>query len=109
MKTHHKVIGISEEAEASDDKDSIFIDLDIITAPLELRSFRPGDRIRPLGMKGSKKLKDYFIDKKVPRYMRGEIPLVISGDDVLWVAGYRKCGAAHANSKSIRVLKLTKV
>jgi tRNA(Ile)-lysidine synthase len=60
-------------------------------------------------MKGSKKLKDFFIDEKVPRHMRGKVPIVISGDDILWLVGYRKCGAAHAGSESSRVIKLTKV
>jgi tRNA(Ile)-lysidine synthase len=99
----------AEEAESPDDGSCIFIDLDRIAAPLEVRNFRAGDRIRPLGMEGSKKLKDFFIDEKVPRHMRGKVPLVISGDDILWLVGYRKCGAAHANSESSRLIKLTKV
>ncbi|MBE9536755.1 MAG: tRNA lysidine(34) synthetase TilS, partial [Proteobacteria bacterium] len=99
----------AEDAEGPDNNSCIFIDLDRITAPLELRTFRAGDRIRPLGMKGTKKLKDFFIDEKVPRHKRGKVPLVISGDDILWVSGYRKCGAAHADSESSRVIKVTKV
>jgi len=98
----------AKEAEGLDGS-AVFIDLDKISSPLEVRNFRAGDRIRPLGMKGSKKLKDFFIDEKVPRHMRGKVALVVSGDDILWLAGYRKCGTAHADSKSRRVIKVTKV
>jgi tRNA(Ile)-lysidine synthase len=65
------------------------IDYSRLTLPLRVRSFRPGDRFVPLGMQGKKKLKDFFIDAKVPRWKRHEIPLVVSGNDICWVAGLR--------------------
>jgi len=57
--------------------------------PLEVRAPRPGDRFHPLGSTGTRKLKDFFIDIKLPRAQRKRCPLVLSGGQVLWVAGHR--------------------
>jgi tRNA(Ile)-lysidine synthase len=56
---------------------------------LEVRAPAPGDRFRPLGSGGSKKLKDFFIDLRLPRAVRKRCPVVLSGGDVVWVAGHR--------------------
>lgn len=55
--------------------------------PLTLRTRQPKDRIHPLGSKGSKKLQDYFVDAKVPRDLRNQIPLVCCGDQILFIRG----------------------
>lgn len=56
---------------------------------LTVRTRRPGDRIRPLGMKGSKTLQDLLVDAKVPAEQRDHLPLVVVDDEVVWVPGYR--------------------
>ena len=57
--------------------------------PLTVRSRRPGDWIRPVGLGGRKKLQDYFVDRKLPRDVRDLIPLVVDRfDRIIWVAGY---------------------
>ena len=43
--------------------------------------------MRPLGLGGSKSLQDVFSDRKVPRSLRRSLPVVVSGDDIAWVAG----------------------
>ncbi len=57
--------------------------------PLTVRTRREGDRFRPLGMKGTRKLKDFLMGVRVPRERRDRVPLVVSGGQILWVAGYR--------------------
>lgn len=57
--------------------------------PLTVRSIRPGDRFRPLGMEGEKKIKDLFVDSKIPAARRREIPLVFKDERLIWVAGVR--------------------
>ncbi|MBJ6727492.1 tRNA lysidine(34) synthetase TilS [Geomesophilobacter sediminis] len=57
--------------------------------PLVVRGFRPGDRFRPLGMQGEQKVKDLFIDRKIPRSERPLVPLLFSGADLVWVGGIR--------------------
>ncbi len=72
-----------------EDKNKAYLDLSKVNLPLRIRSREPGDRFRPLGMKGEKKVKDLFIDEKVPRKERERIPLLIGGGRVLWVVGLR--------------------
>ena len=56
---------------------------------LWLRDWRPGDRIAPLGMAGTRKLHDIFVDAKVPAEERRRIPLLVCGGAIVWVPGYR--------------------
>jgi tRNA(Ile)-lysidine synthase len=74
--------------------------------PLLVRSFRPGDSFMPLGMNGRKKLKNFFIDLKIPRSERARIPLLISGGDICWVAGWRIDERFKIGDKTKKTLKL---
>jgi len=57
--------------------------------PLTVRNRRPGDRFRPLGLGGGKKLQDFFVDRKVARQTRDSVPLVVDESDrIIWVAGH---------------------
>ncbi len=71
------------------DESQATLDYDRIRGDLHLRNRRSGDRFRPLGMSGTKKLKDFFIDQKIPRDLRDRVPLLTNGNDILWVVGYR--------------------
>jgi tRNA(Ile)-lysidine synthase len=56
---------------------------------LTVRSRKPGDRFRPVGVGGVKKLQDFFVDRKVARLERDAVPLVVDdADRIVWVAGY---------------------
>jgi tRNA(Ile)-lysidine synthase len=60
-----------------------------IRLPLFVRNRRPGDRLRPLGAPGRRKLQDVLVDRKVPRNERDRVPLVVDADDqIVWVAGF---------------------
>lgn len=58
-------------------------------AALTVRSWRAGDRMRPLGLKGTVKLQDVFVDQKVARGDRGRVPIFACGEEIVWVPGYR--------------------
>lgn len=59
-----------------------------LALPLAVRSRRPGDRFRPLGAPGGRKLQDFLVDRKVPREDRDALPLVVDGRDrIVWVVG----------------------
>jgi tRNA(Ile)-lysidine synthase len=58
-----------------------------VTSPLTVRAWAEGDRMRPAGVGGTKTLQDLFTDRKVPRALRHTLPVVVSGDAVVWVAG----------------------
>lgn len=66
-------------------------DLDFASTGNQLivRKRRPGDRFQPLGMNQFKKLQDFMVDVKVPRFWRDRIPLVCSPQHVIWVVGWR--------------------
>lgn len=65
------------------------MDADTIIPPLVVRSRRRGDRFRPFGTQGEKKLTDFFIDLKIPRRERLQIPIVDMGGKPIWIVGYR--------------------
>jgi tRNA(Ile)-lysidine synthase len=57
------------------------------SGPLTVRGWREGDRMRPLGLGGTKTLQDLFTDRKVPRALRHTLPVVESEGEIVWVAG----------------------
>jgi tRNA(Ile)-lysidine synthase len=68
---------------------TVMVRLDRCGAQLGVRARRPGDRFRPVGMAGRKKLQDYFVDRKVPRDRRDRVPVVVDEfDRIVWVAGH---------------------
>lgn len=72
--------------------------------PLNIRTRRDGDRFRPFGLAGSKKIKDLFIDLKVPRKDRDLTPLLCLLDEILWVIFYRQSDRYSVSEKTKRVL-----
>jgi tRNA(Ile)-lysidine synthase len=65
-------------------------DLDRLSFPLVLRPVQPGDRLRPLGMTGHKKISALFIDCKIPKSRRHRFPVLVSGGRIVWLAGVRR-------------------
>jgi len=68
---------------------TVFMNADLLDFPLLIRNSRPGDRFVPLGMNGHKKIKDLFIDLKVPSEERKRIPVLINKKTLIWVCGFR--------------------
>ncbi len=65
------------------------VDADRLGFPLALRSWRPGDAFRPLGLEGEKKVSDLLTDRKVPPQERARQLVLLSGGAVVWVVGHR--------------------
>jgi tRNA(Ile)-lysidine synthase len=65
-----------------------YLDAEKTRADLTVRSRRPGDRLRPLGLGGEKKLQDVLVDAKVPARERDAVPLICVGEQIAWVAGH---------------------
>jgi tRNA(Ile)-lysidine synthase len=82
-----------------------YMDRDKLSFPLVIRNFRPGDRFSPLGIRGSQKVKKYFIDHKISRTERMKCPIVLSRNKIIWVAGHRLDNAVKIDSQTRRVLK----
>jgi len=63
------------------------LDPSALGGSLTVRAWREGDRMRPLGLGGTKSLQDLFTDGKVPRSLRHALPVVTSGERIAWIAG----------------------
>lgn len=85
-------------------KSCAFLDPDGAPFPWLIRNFRPGDRFRPLGMQGEQKLKELFINEKVPPDERRRIPLVESAGRIVWIAGLRVAEEARVEPKTAELL-----
>ena len=83
-----------------------FFDMEQLLFPLLVRNFRPGDRLAPLGLKGTQKVKKVFIDRKIPREDRPRYPLLLCGDHVLWVVGLRQSEFAKIGAHTSHWLKV---
>jgi tRNA(Ile)-lysidine synthase len=77
-----------------------------LALPLEVRTPKPGDRFRPLGSPYQRKLKDLFIDIKLPRRQRRKVPLVLEEGRVVWVAGLRLDDRYRLRQGDARAVKL---
>lgn len=76
-------------------------------SPLIVRNARPGDRMTPLGLNGTKKLQDIFTDAKVPREQRRQIPVVECRGEIVWLPGYRVARGWEVPTARSRSLLLT--
>jgi tRNA(Ile)-lysidine synthase len=82
-------------------------DLDAVALPLAVRAPRPGDRMRPRGGRGSRKLSDLLIDAKIPRPQRGGLPVLVAADGtILFVSGLRPAEAARPCSGTRRWIQV---
>jgi tRNA(Ile)-lysidine synthase len=83
------------------------LDRAALLAPLEVRAWRAGDRMRPLGLGGSRSLQDLFTDRKVPRARRARVPVVVSGGEIAWVAGIATGEAFRVTKRTSERVRLT--
>jgi tRNA(Ile)-lysidine synthase len=82
----------------------VAFDSAVLPEALMVRNFRPGDRFRPLGMSGHKKLKELFIEKKVPYGVRLTLPLLSTRDEILWIPGYGRSDFGKIRSETKKIL-----
>jgi len=95
----------SPDTRPRDSLEAVF-DLASLPETLTVRNFRHGDRFQPLGMKGHKKLKDLFIEKKVPLAVRATLPLFLAGGEILWIPGYGRSDVAKVGAETREVLRI---
>lgn len=65
----------------------VWVSGEAVAGPLVVRGWRDGDKMRPVGLDGTKSLQDLFTDRKVPRALRRSLPVIEAGGDIVWVAG----------------------
>ncbi|MFQ5943164.1 MAG: tRNA lysidine(34) synthetase TilS [Anaerolineales bacterium] len=86
--------------------DEAWFDASAISEELSIRAPRLGDRIAPLGMSGSMKLSDLFVNKKVPWLARERWPLIACGDQIIWVPGLHRADYALVNSTTRNIVRM---
>ncbi len=82
----------------------VFVDADKLTGKLTVRNRKPGDKLSmPYG---HKKLKDFFIDQKVPAERRNTIPIILSDEEIIWIPGYYTAHRVRITDETTRVCRL---
>jgi tRNA(Ile)-lysidine synthase len=94
------------EGEPLGSVDEPVLDAARIERPLTVRAWAEGDRMRPLGLTGTKSLQDLFTDRKVPRSLRHALPVVVSGEEIAWVAGVAVSDAFKLTARTTGALRL---
>lgn len=84
-----------------------YVDAAEVKFPLHVRSWRAGDRFIPLGMTSDKKVSDFFVDAKIARGAKASVPVILSGDTIIWIAGYRIDNRCKITKQTRTVLRLS--
>jgi tRNA(Ile)-lysidine synthase len=102
---HFKVM--SEDLYAKSSPHTVVVDADKLKMPFRIRSRATGDRFVPLGMKSHKKLKEFFIDEKVPKFERDMIPVLEDKEKIFWVVGHRIDERVKCDENTSHFLQIT--
>lgn len=97
---------VEPNASISDLPLEAWLDMGGFEQNLGVRAWRKGDRFQPLGMSGTIKLSDFFVNRKIPRISRARWPLVVAGEDIVWVAGLRISEKYRLKAESRRAVRL---
>ena len=101
---------VRQQALTNVDPYQCWLDAGSLGLPLGVRARRAGDRFCPLGMGGhSMRLSDFMINFKLPRRMRSRWPLVVDGNQIVWVPGFRGCDPAAIRAGTMKVVHISLV
>lgn len=107
LKVSTKVISTNGKINFKEDEHIKYFDFDKVKGSITVRTRKNGDRFTPFGMKGSKKLKDFFMDLKIPQEERDGIPLICFGEDIAWIVGYRISDSYKIDKTTKSILKVS--
>lgn len=96
-----KAKNITEDILKNKDNRKIYLDADKVSSPLFIRSKKDGDRL------AAKKIKEIFIDEKVPKYIRDYMPILENNSGVLWIVGFRKGASAKVDTNAKTVIEIS--
>jgi tRNA(Ile)-lysidine synthase len=95
----------SKQVKSESKYDECF-DYDVIGGQIVVRARKAGDSFQPLGMQGSKSLKDFMVDLKIPQAERDGVPIVCSHKHIIWVVGHRIDERAKVSATTKRILSI---
>ena len=84
-----------------------YFDYDKIKEGILIRKRKNGDKILPLGMKGYKKIKNIFIDNKIPKELRNQIPIICFDNEISWILGVKVSEIFKVTKDSKNILKIS--
>jgi tRNA(Ile)-lysidine synthase len=90
----------------SSEKSTAYFDVEKIKFPLTIRNWQQGDVFYPFGMKGKKKLSDFFVDQKFSQEEKQSVFVLFSDEKIAWVVGHRSDNRFRVNKNTKKVLKL---
>ncbi len=100
--------GLFEQVRSNTDPYQAWLDQEQLVLPLWVRARQPGERFRPFGMGGhSMKLSDFMINNNLPRRARPGWPLVVSGEEIVWVPGYRMGESCAVKESTRQIVRLS--
>jgi tRNA(Ile)-lysidine synthetase-like protein len=83
-----------------------WLDADKVAFPLQVHYFQAGARFWPAGARGPKKLQDFLVNLKVPRWLRSYIPMVSDARQILWIGGLRVAEPAKVTPATRNILEV---
>jgi tRNA(Ile)-lysidine synthase len=95
------------EVELGQGMNTAWLDLDKLEFPLQLRPWRTGDRMRPVGLVGSKLISDILIDAHVPYNAKAGSYVLVSGTEIVWLVGHRVAEGFPPGKATHKVLRLS--
>lgn len=87
-------------------KNIAYFSFDKLKFPLKLRYRKNGDTFKPFGFNHNKKLKDFFIDQKIDRNLRDQIPIILSADKIIWLVGFRQSEEFKVDKEDKNIIKI---
>ncbi|MFH1684102.1 MAG: tRNA lysidine(34) synthetase TilS, partial [Candidatus Margulisiibacteriota bacterium] len=96
---------LEEDPQLLDDPKTAYVDYSSLGKNIIVRNRNDGDKFIPLGMKGSKKLQDFFVDEKIPSEFRDYVPVVESAGKIVWVGGHRIDDRAKVTKRTKKTVK----
>lgn len=107
MELHFEVMDYFPGFIIPKNKDVACLDADLLNWPLEIRHWQQGDKFVPFGMRGMKKLSDYFSNHKYSMVEKEKAWLLVSGNDIVWLIGERTDNRYRVTSHTKKVLMVT--
>jgi tRNA(Ile)-lysidine synthase len=83
-----------------------FFDYESLKRGITIRYRCKGDNFKPYKSNGTRKLKEFFIDEKIPRELREKIPLIADGNEIVWIIGYKTSDKYKVNEQTKQVLRI---
>lgn len=98
----------SNKIKITPDTNQAFLDIDKLDFPLQMRKWKNGDRMQPFGLHGRKKISDILIDDKVSNLQKEKVHVLMSGEEIVWLAGVRVGHVARVTNDTKQVLVITR-